>query len=73
MKEDKIHVLSLFISSIGLFLITIIFHEIAIGLVIALICFPISNSIAKKNISKEKTIKYKQPEFTKKMFGLLIF
>ncbi|OTP42494.1 hypothetical protein A5797_001912 [Enterococcus faecalis] len=40
MKEDKIHVLSLFIS--------IIFHEIAIGLVIALICFPISNSIAKK-------------------------
>lgn len=48
MKEDKIHVLSLFISSIVLFLITIIFHEIAIGLVIALICFPISNSIAKK-------------------------
>ncbi|NSP80033.1 hypothetical protein HRE97_13855 [Enterococcus faecalis] len=48
MKEDKIHVLSLFISSIILFLITIIFHEIAIGLVIALICFPISNSIAKK-------------------------
>lgn len=32
MKEDKIHVLSLFISSIVLFLITIIFHEIAIGL-----------------------------------------
>ena len=28
MKEDKIHVLSLFISSIVLFLITIIFHEI---------------------------------------------
>ena len=48
MKEDKIHVLSLFISSIVLFLITIIFHEIAIGLVIALICFPISNSIAKR-------------------------
>ena len=54
MKEDKIHVLSLFISSIVLFLITIIFHEIAIGLVIALICFPISNSIAKKIYQKNK-------------------
>lgn len=52
MKEDKIHILSLFISSIVLFLITIIFHEIAIGLVIALICFPISNSIAKKYIKR---------------------
>lgn len=57
MKEDKIHVLSLFISSIVLFLITIIFHEIAIGLVIALICFPISNSIAKKYIEQRKTSK----------------
>ncbi|MGV3085351.1 hypothetical protein [Enterococcus dispar] len=54
MKEDKIHVLSLFISSIVLFLITFIFHEIAIGLVIALICFPISNSIAKKIYQKKK-------------------
>ncbi|MFB8608382.1 hypothetical protein [Enterococcus casseliflavus] len=53
MKEDKIHVLSLFISSIVLFLITIIFHEIAIGLVIALICFTISNSIAKKYIKRK--------------------
>ena len=48
MKEDKIHILSLFISSIVLFLITIIFNEIAIGLVIALICYPISVYIAKK-------------------------
>ena len=54
MKEDKIHVLSLFISSIVLFLITIIFHEIAIGLVIALICFPISNNKEKKIYQKNK-------------------
>lgn len=48
MKEDKINVLSSFISALVLLIITIIFKEIAIGLVISLICFPISKYLANK-------------------------
>ncbi|MCM6880106.1 MAG: hypothetical protein ACLUQ0_03330 [Enterococcus italicus] len=48
MKEDKINILSLFLSSILLLFVTIIFNEIIIGLIIAVMCFPISKVIAKK-------------------------
>ncbi|HBI2071561.1 hypothetical protein IV484_14780 [Enterococcus faecalis] len=54
MKEDKIHVLSLFVSSIVMLLVTLIFNEVALGFLIALVCYPISLAIAKKIYRTEK-------------------
>ncbi len=46
MIKDQIDVTSMFISSIVLLLITLIFDDIAIGLLLALLCFPVSKHLA---------------------------
>ncbi|MCQ9210746.1 hypothetical protein [Granulicatella seriolae] len=48
MIEDKIYVTSLSISSLIILLATIMFDEIAIGLALAIFCYPLSRYLAKK-------------------------
>lgn len=50
MREDKINILSLFLTSIILLFITIIFNEIIIGLIIAVIFSQLVLLLPKKSI-----------------------
>lgn len=55
MKEDKIHVTSLFLSALVMFLFTLVFDQVALGFLLAILCFPMSKNLAKK-INENKKI-----------------
>ncbi|MEG0293506.1 hypothetical protein [Enterococcus sp.] len=60
MKEDKIHVTSLFLSALVMFLFTLVFDQVALGFLLAILCFPMSKNLAKK-INENK--KYKKQTY----------
>ncbi len=52
MIEDKIWVLSLFISALILLFVTVLFNEVAVGLVLAIVSLPVSNYFSKRVYKK---------------------
>lgn len=55
MKEDKIHMTSLFLSALVMLVFTLIFDDVALGFLLAILCFPMSKNLAKK-INENKKI-----------------
>lgn len=52
MIEDKIWVLSLFISALILLFVTVLFNDVAVSLVLAIVSLPVSNYFSKKVYKK---------------------
>lgn len=50
--EDKIWVISLLISALILLFVTVLFNDVAVGLVLAIVSLPVSNYFSKKVCKK---------------------